>query len=260
MNSSWLATINSDRLWRGEPFHHPCYYEMRKWVYSPFGCQIGGCIIDRTCRWDFVAEGVTMGCDSIRLFELGPLIHKLRRIGLNWSVARIKSSPCRIAWKRCRKLCAVFDDDAMKIDFYQTEAEMQKTPTDSEPGQSTEVGEVLVSRRHTAVFSTASTGAESGLISRKERKAARQLGVIVCAFIVCWLPYFIVFLVVAVCPNCIDGTLYNVTLWLGYFNSTLNPVLYSVRPHFFYHGLPPQNKQKKTCYKTMQQWPLLSTS
>ena len=68
-------------------------------------------------------------------------------------------------------------------------------------------------------------GQPSGLISQ-ERKAARQLGVIMCAFIVCWLPYFIVFLVVAVCPSCIGDSLYNTTLWLGYINSTLNPVLY----------------------------------
>ena len=61
---------------------------------------------------------------------------------------------------------------------------------------------------------------------QKERKAARQLGVIMCAFMVCWLPYFIVFLVVAVCPTCIGHSLNNITLWLGYINSTLNPVLY----------------------------------
>lgn len=66
----------------------------------------------------------------------------------------------------------------------------------------------------------------SVLISQKERKAARQLGVIMCAFIVCWLPYFIVFMVVAVCPDCIADTLFKITLWLGYMNSTLNPVLY----------------------------------
>lgn len=66
----------------------------------------------------------------------------------------------------------------------------------------------------------------SVLISQKERKAARQLGVIMCAFIACWLPYFIVFMVVAVCPDCIADTLFKITLWLGYMNSTLNPVLY----------------------------------
>ena len=74
--------------------------------------------------------------------------------------------------------------------------------------------------------STLSSAGTSGLISQKERKAARQLGVIMCAFIACWLPYFIVFLVVAVCPDCIVDTLFKITLWLGYINSTLNPVLY----------------------------------
>jgi hypothetical protein len=66
----------------------------------------------------------------------------------------------------------------------------------------------------------------SVLISHKERKAARQLGVIMAAFICCWLPYFIVFMVVAVCPDCVGDTLFKITLWLGYVNSTLNPVLY----------------------------------
>lgn len=74
--------------------------------------------------------------------------------------------------------------------------------------------------------SSSSTVHSSGLISQKERKAARQLGVIMCAFMVCWLPYFIMFLVVAVCPTCTGDSLNNVTLWLGYINSTLNPVLY----------------------------------
>ena len=71
-----------------------------------------------------------------------------------------------------------------------------------------------------------STERTTVLISLKERKAARQLGVIMCAFIVCWLPYFIVFLVVAGCQECVDDTLFRITLWLGYVNSTLNPVLY----------------------------------
>lgn len=80
----------------------------------------------------------------------------------------------------------------------------------------------------TAAAAAASTAPSSstGLIPLKERKAARQLGVIMAAFIVCWLPYFIVFMVVAGCDDCVDATLFKVTLWLGYVNSTLNPVLY----------------------------------
>lgn len=61
---------------------------------------------------------------------------------------------------------------------------------------------------------------------KKEIKAARQLGVIMGAFTLCFLPYFIVFLVVAFCPNCIDPALLTAMTWIGYLNSTLNPVLY----------------------------------
>ncbi|XP_069142527.1 histamine H1 receptor-like [Argopecten irradians] len=61
---------------------------------------------------------------------------------------------------------------------------------------------------------------------KKEIKAARQLGVIMGAFTLCFLPYFILFLVIAFCPNCIHPDLMTAMTWIGYLNSTLNPVLY----------------------------------
>ena len=60
----------------------------------------------------------------------------------------------------------------------------------------------------------------------KEIKAARQLGVIMGAFTVCFLPYFIVYLLVALCPDCVEPTLITALTWVGYLNSTLNPFLY----------------------------------
>ncbi|CAH1783886.1 unnamed protein product [Owenia fusiformis] len=60
----------------------------------------------------------------------------------------------------------------------------------------------------------------------REIKAARQLGVIMGAFTICFLPYFICFLVVAFCFNCISDDLMTTVTWIGYLNSTLNPILY----------------------------------
>ncbi|KAI8771757.1 muscarinic acetylcholine receptor M3 [Biomphalaria glabrata] len=60
----------------------------------------------------------------------------------------------------------------------------------------------------------------------KEIKAARQLGVIMGAFTLCFLPYFILFLVVAFCDNCIRPGHLTAATWVGYLNSTLNPFLY----------------------------------
>lgn len=62
---------------------------------------------------------------------------------------------------------------------------------------------------------------------RQEKKAARQLGVILGAFILCWLPYITVFIVTAYC-SCISHSVHTIAIWLGYLNSTINPFLYSL--------------------------------
>lgn len=60
----------------------------------------------------------------------------------------------------------------------------------------------------------------------KEHKAAKQLGCIIAAFLLCWIPYFIVFMVMAFCKVCVHHDLHMFTIWLGYINSTLNPFIY----------------------------------
>ncbi|ELU15891.1 hypothetical protein CAPTEDRAFT_108125, partial [Capitella teleta] len=60
----------------------------------------------------------------------------------------------------------------------------------------------------------------------KEIKAARQLGVILGAFTLCFFPYFVCFMVVAFCVSCVSPDLMTAVTWVGYLNSTLNPFLY----------------------------------
>ncbi|XP_076748597.1 serotonin receptor [Xylocopa sonorina] len=65
--------------------------------------------------------------------------------------------------------------------------------------------------------------------SKRERKAAKTLAIITGAFVACWLPFFLVALLRATCEVCEPPELIaSVFLWLGYFNSTLNPVIYTV--------------------------------
>ncbi|KOC66555.1 5-hydroxytryptamine receptor [Habropoda laboriosa] len=65
--------------------------------------------------------------------------------------------------------------------------------------------------------------------SKRERKAAKTLAIITGAFVACWLPFFLVALLRATCEVCQPPELIaSVFLWLGYFNSTLNPVIYTV--------------------------------
>ncbi|NXH68151.1 HRH1 protein, partial [Hydrobates tethys] len=65
-----------------------------------------------------------------------------------------------------------------------------------------------------------------GLHGNRERKAAKQLGVIMAAFMLCWSPYFVLFMVIAFRGHEQFSKLHMFTTWLGYVNSTLNPFLY----------------------------------
>ncbi|KAM4022179.1 histamine H1 receptor [Anomaloglossus baeobatrachus] len=65
-----------------------------------------------------------------------------------------------------------------------------------------------------------------GLHMNRERKAAKQLGFIMAAFMLCWIPYFVLFMVIAFCQDCFNHNIHMFTIWLGYVNSTLNPLIY----------------------------------
>lgn len=65
---------------------------------------------------------------------------------------------------------------------------------------------------------------------KRERKAARTLAIITGAFIMCWLPFFIIALVGPFFPQAINvpDVLMSIVLWLGYMNSLLNPIIYTI--------------------------------
>lgn len=82
----------------------------------------------------------------------------------------------------------------------------------------------------------AQNGPTNGLSKRKkkqnrlanERKASTTLGIIMSAFIVCWLPFFILALVRPFLKeHVLIKTLSPIFLWLGYLNSMLNPIIYA---------------------------------
>lgn len=63
----------------------------------------------------------------------------------------------------------------------------------------------------------------------KERKASTTLGIIMSAFTVCWLPFFVLAILRPFLneQSSIPASLSSLFLWLGYANSLLNPIIYA---------------------------------
>ncbi|XP_044531372.1 trace amine-associated receptor 7a-like [Gracilinanus agilis] len=67
-------------------------------------------------------------------------------------------------------------------------------------------------------------------VSKRERKAAKTLGIAVIAFVISWFPYFIEVIIDAFLGFITPTYIYEILLWFSYYNSTMNPLIYA----FFY--------------------------
>uniref|UniRef100_A0A8D0EMT4 5-hydroxytryptamine receptor 6 n=1 Tax=Strix occidentalis caurina TaxID=311401 RepID=A0A8D0EMT4_STROC len=61
--------------------------------------------------------------------------------------------------------------------------------------------------------------------SKKALKASLTLGILLGMFFVAWLPFFVTNVAQAVC-SCVPAGFFDVLTWLGYCNSTMNPIIY----------------------------------
>lgn len=64
----------------------------------------------------------------------------------------------------------------------------------------------------------------------REKRFTFVLAVVIGVFVVCWFPFFFSYSLQAVCPEtcAIPDPLFTFFFWIGYCNSSLNPVIYTI--------------------------------
>jgi len=74
---------------------------------------------------------------------------------------------------------------------------------------------------------SASFRANSQSRLQRDKKVAKSLAIIVCVFVICWAPYTLLMIIRGACQGkCVYPILYEITFWLLWINSSLNPFLY----------------------------------
>ncbi|XP_053571987.1 histamine H3 receptor [Bombina bombina] len=93
----------------------------------------------------------------------------------------------------------------------------------------------------------------------RDKKIAKSLAVIVCIFGLCWAPYTLLMIIRAACRgHCVPEVWYEVSFWLLWINSAVNPILYPLCHYSFKRAfkkiLCPQKLKIKPHSKLQHCW------
>ncbi|XP_078504116.1 trace amine-associated receptor 1-like [Lissotriton helveticus] len=86
-----------------------------------------------------------------------------------------------------------------------------------------------VAKRQAHSMNRCGTGENSvnQVVQKRERKAAKTLGIVMGGFLACWFPFFFCNILDPILDYNTPADLVDALVWFGYLNSALNPIIYA---------------------------------
>ncbi|XP_056133727.1 histamine H3 receptor [Lampris incognitus] len=137
---------------------------------------------------------------------------KTQRDGSVWSVFFVKAQ--KVSFSESATISTVIEGDEMLS-----------------PSSSREPNSNPAFRQQSKFSATATCNAPGrraqGSHLYRDKKLAKSLAIIVCIFGICWAPYTLLMIIRAACSStCVENYWYQITFWLLWLNSAINPFLY----------------------------------
>ncbi|KAM9312714.1 alpha-2B adrenergic receptor [Gastrophryne carolinensis] len=118
-----------------------------------------------------------------------------------------------------------------KVNDGRSDSASQKTTNGKRP----EMMDSVVTTKGVILLPKNPKDSESALSKKKshinrEKRFTFVLAVVIGVFVLCWFPFFFTYSLQAICPELcyIHPSVFQFFFWIGYINSSLNPVIYTI--------------------------------
>ncbi|KAK1897674.1 Histamine H3 receptor [Dissostichus eleginoides] len=162
------------------------------------------------------------GCACVEDEAKAQRITKKHREGGSWSVFFVKTR--KVSCSEPTAISAVIEDDDVLSPSSCGEPNNSQIYLQREKFSPNRKNSRLF--QHTASCMAPSGRTQGSRLSR-DKKIAKSLAIIVCIFAICWAPYTLLMIIRAACSGeCVAHYWYEITFWLLWLNSAINPFLY----------------------------------